>query len=69
MSRQPTNPQNRKLPMRAMCERYGVVSRTIDRWTETGVLPSPLWINRYRYWDEAELEARDKARAAQSTAA
>ena len=56
--------QNRKLTARALCERYGVVSKTIDRWTETGILPKPMRINRYRYWDLAELEAFDRARMA-----
>jgi predicted DNA-binding transcriptional regulator AlpA len=56
------NSQNRKLTARSLCERYGVVSKTIDRWTETGILPKPMRINRYRYWDLAELEALDRAR-------
>jgi hypothetical protein len=49
-----------KLPMKAMCGRYGVVGRTIDRWTEAGILPPPLVINRRRYWDEEELEQRER---------
>jgi predicted DNA-binding transcriptional regulator AlpA len=57
------NPKNRKLTARALCERYGVVSKTIDRWTETGILPQPMRINRYRYWDLAELEAFDRIRS------
>jgi predicted DNA-binding transcriptional regulator AlpA len=56
--------QNRKLPTRALCERYGITTRTIDRWVEAGVLPQPFRINRARYWDEAELEAADRARMA-----
>jgi predicted DNA-binding transcriptional regulator AlpA len=55
-------PQSRKLPMREMCMRYGVSSRTIDRWLVTGILPQPLRINRYRYWDLAELEVFERAR-------
>jgi predicted DNA-binding transcriptional regulator AlpA len=62
------NPEAKKLPMRALCERFGVSSKTIDRWTETGVLPKPLRINRYRYWDLGEIEAFERARmAAQET--
>jgi predicted DNA-binding transcriptional regulator AlpA len=57
------NPQNRKLTARALCERYGVVSKTIDRWTETGILPQPMRINRYRYWDLNEVERRDRERS------
>ncbi len=58
------DPQNRKLTARSVCERYGIVSKTIDRWTETGILPQPMRINRYRYWDLAELDAFDRARMA-----
>ena len=63
------NPKNRKLTARALCERYGVVSKTIDRWTETGILPQPMRINRYRYWDLAELEAFDHARMRETESA
>jgi DNA-binding transcriptional MerR regulator len=50
----------RRLSTRAMCERYGVVDRTIDRWSAAGILPPPLVINRRRYWDEDELEQRER---------
>jgi predicted DNA-binding transcriptional regulator AlpA len=61
------SPKVRKLPMRAMCERYGVSDRTIDRWLEMGHLPKPMRVNRYRYWDLAELEQfeREKTDVAQ----
>jgi predicted DNA-binding transcriptional regulator AlpA len=52
----------RKLTSRALQERYGVVDRTIDRWVETGVLPQPMRINKIRYWDLEEIEARDTQR-------
>jgi predicted DNA-binding transcriptional regulator AlpA len=68
MSRPDLRPQNRKLQTRALCERYGVASRTIDRWTETGVLPQPMRINKIRYWDLAELEAFDRARIQEAAA-
>ncbi len=48
-------PQERMLPMGQVCKRYGVTDRTIDRWLETGILPTPIRINRYRYWRESEL--------------
>jgi predicted site-specific integrase-resolvase len=54
----------RKLTTRHLCDRYGVCARTIDRWTETGILPVPMAINRIRYWDEDEIEQRDRERAA-----
>jgi hypothetical protein len=52
----------RKLTSRMLCERYNVVTRTIDRWTAAGILPQPLVINGYRYWDEAEVEQRERER-------
>jgi DNA-binding transcriptional MerR regulator len=51
----------RLLPIRATCARYGdVADRTIDRWTQSGILPKPLVINHRRYWDEEELERRER---------
>jgi predicted DNA-binding transcriptional regulator AlpA len=58
----------RKLKASALQQRYGVADRTIDRWVETGVLPQPMRINRYRYWDEAEIEQRERERMAAQTA-
>ena len=45
------NSRVRKVTSRMLCERYGVVTRTIDRWTKAGILPQPIRINGYRYWD------------------
>jgi hypothetical protein len=53
-------PQRLKLTTRHLCERYGIVSRTVDRWTEARILPEPLRINRYRYWDLDEVEQRER---------
>jgi DNA-binding transcriptional MerR regulator len=51
----------RLLAIRAMCARYGdIADRTIDRWTTAGILPKPLVINGRRYWDEEELERRER---------
>lgn len=52
----------RKLNTRAVCGRYGVCNETIRRWTEAGILPPPMWINGLKFWDEEELEARDRER-------
>ena len=52
----------RKLPARALCESYSVADRTIDRWVETGILPPPIYINHRRYWDEEEIERRERER-------
>jgi predicted DNA-binding transcriptional regulator AlpA len=40
------------------------VSRTLDRWIESGDLPKPIYIRKLRYWDEAELDQFDEARKA-----
>jgi len=55
-------PLGRRLPTRLMCERYGVVDRTINRWEKTGVIPQAEWINGRKYWDEGEVEKRDRER-------
>jgi DNA-binding transcriptional MerR regulator len=54
----------KKLPVRALCERYAISERTIDRWIEAGILPPPVYINHRRYFDEAELEERERERMA-----
>jgi predicted DNA-binding transcriptional regulator AlpA len=54
--------RRRKLTSRMLCEKYGVVVRTIDRWLATGILPPPLVINNIRYWDEGEIEQRERER-------
>jgi hypothetical protein len=55
-------PLGRKLPTRLLCERYGVVDRTINRWEKTGVIPQAEWINGRKYWDEESVEKRDRER-------
>jgi predicted DNA-binding transcriptional regulator AlpA len=50
------------LHLRAVCARYGISDRTVDRWVEASVLPKPVYIQGRRYWDEAELGQRDEAR-------
>jgi predicted DNA-binding transcriptional regulator AlpA len=56
------------LHMRAICTRYGVSDRTIDRWVEAGELPKPMYIQGRRYWDESELAQRDEARKTRAAA-
>jgi DNA-binding transcriptional MerR regulator len=60
---------SQKLTSRALQQRYGVVDRTIDRWTEAGILPEPMRINKIRYWDEAEIEELERARMGKAVAA
>jgi predicted site-specific integrase-resolvase len=54
----------RQLPTSALCERYSVSDRTIDRWLDAGILPPPVYINRRRYWLEEELERCERERMA-----
>ena len=55
------NPGRRMLPLRAVCERYGVCARTVDRWLASGVLPTPAAvINKRRYWSEQEIEQHER---------
>jgi predicted site-specific integrase-resolvase len=51
---------SKRLPIKAMCERYTVCDRTIDRWTAAGILPAPLVINKRRYWNEDEIEQYER---------
>jgi predicted DNA-binding transcriptional regulator AlpA len=57
------------LHTRAVCARYGVSDRTIDRWVEAGELPKPVYIQGRRYWFEESLKERDDARQAKTEAA
>lgn len=50
------------LHLRAVCIRYGISDRTVDRWVEAGVLPKPVYIRGRRYWSEKSLNERDEAR-------
>ena len=57
------------LHVRAVCARYGVSDRTIDRWVEAGELPKPMYIQGRRYWSAESLDERDEARKAETQAA
>jgi hypothetical protein len=48
----------KKVTVRFICQRYGIVDRTVGRWIETGVLPPPIYINKIRYFDLAEVDRR-----------
>jgi predicted DNA-binding transcriptional regulator AlpA len=49
----------RYLPGKKVCERYGVTPMTLYRWLKKPELgfPRPIYIGRYRFWDEGVLEA------------
>jgi predicted DNA-binding transcriptional regulator AlpA len=55
----------RKLRKRPTADRYGVSTKSIDRWTQDPKLdfPKPIHINTLPYWDLAELEAWERSRA------
>ena len=57
------------LHMRAVCARYGISDRTVDRWVEAGELPKPMYIQGRRYWSAESLDERDEARKAETQAA
>jgi hypothetical protein len=52
--------KHRMLPTRLVCARYNITDRTVDRWLENGILPTPLRINGLRYWRQHELEQRER---------
>lgn len=63
---------DRKLPAREVRARYGVVSRTVDRWLkdESMGFPAPADVIRgRRYWREADLIEWERTRAANRPAA
>ena len=56
------NPPTRMLPIKPVCDRYGISAQTVDRWLERGLLPEPMRVRRYRYWSESELDEFDQKR-------
>ena len=62
----------RFFPKRAVARRYGVTTRTVDRWKKQNVIPQPdLTINNRHFWCEDELDRHDRqlvaARGASAT--
>jgi DNA-binding transcriptional MerR regulator len=53
---------SRKLPASAVAARYGRSTKTLDRWSEQGIIPTPRYINGFKFYDEAELDAADTIR-------
>lgn len=59
--------ENRKyLGARAVCTRYDIADRTLDRWVETGELPKPIYISGRRFWDRDALDHKDEARQSEA---
>src|SRR5262245_6309382 len=48
------------LTTKDICHRYGVVSRTVDRWVTQGVLEQPTRINGRRYWRLSAIEQNER---------
>src|SRR5262245_768044 len=66
VSAAPRRPGKKKLPTRAVAARYGVSTRSIERWELDRNLgfPKPQRIRKHKYWDEDTLEAWDAAQQA-----
>jgi predicted site-specific integrase-resolvase len=45
----------------AVAERYGVNPRTVDRMWRDGRLPAPVYRGKFPLFDEADLDAADRA--------
>ena len=56
---------SQKLRKRAMADRYGVTTKTIDRWSQDSRLafPQPLRIGATPIWDLGEVERWERERA------
>lgn len=51
------------LRKRAVAERYSVNIRTIERMSEDGRLPRPVYRGKFPLWDEAQLDISDRQAA------
>ena len=56
----------KKLTSTAMCERFGIVRRTLARWMvdPNMGLPESLIINHRHYWNETDIVQWERSRAA-----
>ena len=53
----------RFLRKKAVGARYGITDRTVERMVDDGRLPRPTYRGRIPLWNEAELDASDRAAA------
>jgi predicted DNA-binding transcriptional regulator AlpA len=60
-----TSEQQVRLPARLVWTRFGVTSRTLDRWIGDDDLgfPRPMLINKRRYFLLGEIEAWERQQA------
>ena len=49
------------LRKRQVAARYNIVTRTVDRWSEDGRLPPPIFRGKIPLWDLEAIEAQDLA--------
>jgi predicted DNA-binding transcriptional regulator AlpA len=58
-----------KIGTTALAARFDVCTRSIDRWLDDPDLgfPQPIYINRRRFWDLAEIESWERNRARAKT--
>jgi DNA-binding transcriptional MerR regulator len=61
--------RKRFVTARALCQRYNIVTKTVDRWVTAGILPQPTYINNIRYWDAEQIERCDLQRESEGAAA
>jgi hypothetical protein len=61
----PVDEKAKFLRAQAVADRYDVVVKTIDRWTEDPHLkfPQPIWVHKIRFWREAAFVAWERSRA------
>ena len=62
------NNPGKKLPSTGVCQRYGIHRRTFGYWMTNAEMafPKPITINSKHYFDLAEIEAWERARATAS---
>jgi hypothetical protein len=51
------------LRKRQVAARYNITTRSVDRWSQDGRLPAPMFRGRVPLWDLDRLEADDLAAA------
>ena len=60
-------PPHTRLPTGAVAARYGVTTRSVDRWWKDPDLnfPQPIIINERKYWAVTDLEIWERQRVAE----
>lgn len=60
-----------KITAPRLCVRFGICDRTLDRWLIDPRMsfPRPIYINKRRYWELAEIEEWERAQACRREAA